>query len=69
MAGAQHFFAVVSAVQHLVGAERPGHAYVRLVAEHVIGASELGLYGGNHEVGRAWAEPDNRQPPPCTADL
>jgi hypothetical protein len=38
MAGALHLFAVVGAVQHLVVAERPGHAHVGFVAEHILAA-------------------------------
>ncbi|MNN19343.1 hypothetical protein D3C81_1325820 [compost metagenome] len=59
--GALHLFAVVSAVQHLIRAKRPGHAYVSLVTQHIIGASQLRLDRWHHQFGGARPQTNHRQ--------
>ena len=64
-----HFFTVVGAVQHLVSPERPGHAHVRLVPQHIIGPRQLGFHRGHHQLGGSGAQTNHGQTPACTPDV
>ncbi len=66
---ALHLFAVVCAVQHLVVAEGTGHAHIGLVAQHILGAGQLGLDRRHHQLGRAGAQADHRQTTTAPANL
>jgi hypothetical protein len=57
VAGALHFFAVVGAVLHLIVAERPGHAHIGFIAEHIGGPRQFGLDRRHHQLGGAGPRP------------
>jgi hypothetical protein len=69
VAGTLHLFAVVSAMQHLVFAERPGHAHIGFVTEYVGGPGQFGLDRWHHQFSGARAQTDDRQTTARTADL
>ena len=67
--GALHLFAVIGAVLHLIVAERPGHAHIGFIAQHIGATRQLGLHRRHHQVGGARPEADHREAATGTAEL
>jgi hypothetical protein len=68
MTRALHFFAVVGAMHDLIGTERPGHAHVGFVTQHIVGACQLSLDRRHHQLCGTWPQADDCQTPARTAD-